>query len=126
MSHRSVSVEEAKKFFDEIPLDEIRAIVHNKVGRNVSLHIYYHLGWDKKLKVEMESDNLADQCGIMSSIYKSVTLDFGNSDIFYDTEEGEILFWCTPHFSYELVDGGSNGIKICTIWYSKSKGFIVR
>lgn len=126
MSSRSVSVEEAKKFFDEIPLDELRSIIYDKVGFNVSLDIYYHLGWSKRLEVEMKSPNLADKCGIMSSVYKSVILDFGNSEIYYNIEESEITFWCTPHFSYELVDGGSNGIRICTIWYSKSKGFTVR
>lgn len=56
-------------------------------------------------------ENLAYQCGIFQSAINEANIDFFNFSMNEDS------FWGTIYLSYESHNGGSNGMKICTVWY---------
>lgn len=120
-----VSIEDAIKFYDEIPFEEIKSVILSKVEKSVDLKFSYCIDKYEEVEVILNSEDLSESCGVMSCAFKSVKLDLFNSSISRDKDTGEIYFWCTPHFSYELKDGGFNGVKICRIIYSKSRGLVV-
>lgn len=92
-----VNIEEAVKFYDEIPFEEIKSVILSKVGRFVDLEFSYDV--DRYgFKVVLSSEDLSESCGVMSCVFKSVELDLFNSSVDRDKDTGEIYFWCTPHF----------------------------
>ena len=70
-------------------------------------------------RVSIESQNLKDHAGIMSSIYEELRItDFGSE--FFDSEEGKKL-WMGINFSFRYLSGGSNGTNIGNCWYNLEK-----
>ena len=79
------------------------------------------LGYKTELKIkEIKSDNkiyykiiddrdIKEQCGIMAKAYKKVVIE--NFGMWWQ-ENGVIM---DLQFSYEHIDGGTNGAKFCTI-----------
>jgi len=63
-------------------------------------------GW-----VELSSNELVDQCGMMRGIYTSVSIT-GTGQIDADTE----VLWLPVDFSYDMYRG-SNGAQLMTAWY---------
>lgn len=70
-------------------------------------------GRHPELRISFESNELKNQCGVMYSMFKSNKIrNFSNS---WSDEEN--CFWIIVNFSYQHVDGGSNGMEICTAYY---------
>lgn len=65
-------------------------------------------------RIEFESQDLKDKAGILSSIYKSLTIQQFNSSLLKDPPNA---YWLTVHFAYDYVSGGSNGTNILTAYY---------
>lgn len=67
--------------------------------------------------------NFADQCGIMSPVYKEVYIDCFNSVLTRDKEanDGSYYYWCSPSFRFNMTSGGSNGIGIATAVYKNGE-----
>lgn len=78
---------------------------------------------NKDYRIEFESDNIIDKCGVMKFAFNDVRINsFGNgvtttAPNYYDSEkidynkDYDLYYWVSLHFSYQLVEGGSNGCK---------------
>jgi len=67
-----------------------------------------------RFRMNVRSNNLKDQCGIMECVYKEVQLqDFGSG---FDKDTN--LFNVTINFRYQIIDGGSNGLNVGTYLYN--------
>lgn len=70
-------------------------------------------GRHQELRISFESNELKNQCGVMYSMFRSNKIkNFSNS-----WSDAENCFWIIVNFSYQHVDGGSNGMEICTAYY---------
>lgn len=118
---------EVLEFADKIDFNGLNKILSDRLGTVVKLvpgkiekgySGYYY-------NAEMNKD-LSDKCGIMSEVFSSVKIDLFNSAINTDKDSGVMFFWCTPHFSYQMKEGGSNGLKICTATFTVEDGWNIR
>lgn len=117
---------EILEFSEKIDFDGLNKILSDRLGIDVKL-VPEKVKNNREYRIEAKmSKNLASECGIMSSVFSEVELDLFNSSISRDKDTGVLFFWCTPHFSYELVDGGYNGIKICSAVFTEKDGWKIR
>lgn len=77
-----------------------------------------------KPRLNWESNNIVDKIGVMKFAFKDVRLEsFGNgvtttAPDYYDSEvidfnkDYDVYYWCSVHFGYEHIDGGTNGASI--------------
>lgn len=66
--------------------------------------------------VSWESQELVQHAGIMQAgLAKLVVGSFGSSNVEELISKKE--YWCTVSFSFELKDGGTNGIRLFSAWY---------
>ena len=65
--------------------------------------------------IYFESENIANRCGVLSQYLREVRLATFNSQ---PTDYG---YWMTVHFSYETLDGGSNGFDCFSAQYENGK-----
>lgn len=119
--------ENIREFSKKIDFSELNRILSDKLGIEVNLvpgeitkgYSGYYIPAEMK-------DNIVSECGILSSVLKSVKLILFNSVITTDNETGELYFWCTPHFRYEIKEGGSNGLGLCAAFFTESDGWDIR
>ncbi len=67
--------------------------------------------------VEIVSDNLIDQAGIMKKVFKEVTLDNFSGSVGIDKEDGKLFAWVPVHMSWTHNNGGTNGGEWFTSFY---------
>ena len=120
---------EVKEFFDKIPFEELYNKIREVLGDNsikfndARFKGYYY----DRFLVEIESENLADKCGIMSPVYKEVLVDdFGAGIIEIKEKEnsGNLRLYVPVDFSFKYKSGGTNGIEILRAEYDEKDGWI--
>lgn len=94
---------EDKKEFLQRNLDKINTVVTAMIGANVRFEIVEKkTPWETYVGLE-DKRNFAKYCGVMSRAWAEVHIDTFN---IWWTEDGAEL---VLHFSYEHMNGGSNG-----------------
>lgn len=118
---------EVLEFADKIDFDVLSNILCDKLGTlSISLTPEEVKKSYNGYTIKASSRELKDKCGIMSEVFDTVKIDLFNSVITTDKNTGELFFWCTPHFSYHIKGGGSNGIKICTAIFTEKDEWSIR
>lgn len=102
----------------KIDTSDLNDAISQKIGVRTNIQ-YKGLKSSGSNRPNFEDDtNYADDCGIMSAVYSDVRLDtFGSS---YNAENN--YFWFSVHFSWEYIDGGSNGTTLVDVWYMIDTG----
>ena len=68
------------------------------------------------------SPNLAiGKCGVFGYVFSSVTVDFFNF-----SDDGVGGYWMTVDLYYEHMDGGTNGVKLCSAWVNDDNQWTVK
>lgn len=119
---------EVLEFAKKIDFDDLSNLVSKHVNAGSSIKLVpgeIRKGYSGYY-IPAESEDVRDKCGIMSEVFDSVVIDLFNSSITTDKNTGELYFWCTPHFSYHLKEGGSNGVEICTAIFTERNGWVIR
>lgn len=119
---------EVLEFAKKIDFDDLSNLVSKHVNAGSSIKLVpgeIRKGYSGYY-IPAESEEVRDKCGIMSGVFKSVKVDLFNSAVTTDKDTGEMFFWCTPHFSFDMKEGGSNGIKICTAIFTEKDGWNIR
>lgn len=118
------SKREIQEFFNSIPFEEFVGNL-KKVLENNNLEIG-EITLGVKGKIMYISENFADNCGVISPLFKDVVIHDWDSKIDVDKETGELCCYMNPHFSFEVVDGVSNAIEIpgASGMYNKVDGWI--
>lgn len=103
------NVDEQREFLNN-NLERINTVVSAIVGKNVELKIQEKTSHRGETYFKLVDDrNFRDYCGIMARAWKTVIIDTFNM---WWTEDGVTL---PMHFSYEHIDGGSNGAEFCRL-----------
>lgn len=115
------SEEEIYAFIESIDFYELESIIEQHLDiTGLDLHVKTE-SRRNRIYVSYESDNLIDQCGMMSNMFSSVVIDdFGASISVHD---GQLVYFPSIHMSWEHIDGGSNGSMIPglrTYWNGKA------
>ena len=107
MSFRSI---DEQKTFLEQHLTKINEVISEYLEVDVNLQIQERRTYrgERYLKL-IDDKNFCNDCGIMSRAWKKVVIDTFN--IWWEPD-GAIL---DMHFSYEHIDGGSNGARFCNV-----------
>lgn len=110
--------EEIESFVESINFEELYQEIRNKVGDD---SLQFEMKYERNRIEIINTENLKDKCGIMAVAYNEVRLATFNTSIFVEEESGELAYWCTIHYEYEITNGGSNGITILTAHYKNRK-----
>ena len=91
-------------------LEAINTVVSAKLGIKVNLHIKESKNYRNQTFFNLIDDrNIKEECGVMASAFRNVYIEtFG----MWWQENGVCM---DLQFSYELNEGGTNGVKFCRI-----------
>ena len=102
------NIEEQKAYLVK-NLKQLNTVVSAILGYKTELKIK-EINQENKTYFRVVDDrNIKEQCGIMAKAYKKVVIE--NFGMWWQ-ENGVIM---DLQFSYEHIDGGTNGAKFCTI-----------
>lgn len=116
------------EFANKIDFDDLSNLVSKylKAGSSIKLVPGEIKKGYRGYNIPAESEDVRDKCGIMSEVFDSVVINLFNSSITTNKNTGELYFWCTPHFSFNMKAGGSNAIEICTAIFTEKDGWVIR
>ena len=102
-------IQEQKKYLEE-NLKQLNTVVSAILGYKTELKIIQDVNYRGEVYFKISDNrNIREQCGAMAKAFKKVTIEnFG----MWWKENGVIM---DLQFSYEHIDGGTNGAKFCTI-----------
>ena len=101
-------IQEQKKYLVK-NLKQLNTVVSAILGHKTELKIK-EINQENKTYFRVADDrNIKEQCGIMAKSFKKVVIE--NFGMWWQ-ENGVIM---DLQFSYEHIDGGTNGVKFCTI-----------
>ena len=91
-------------------LEQLNTVVSAILGYKTKLDIIQDVNYRGEVHYKIaDNRNIREQCGAMAKAFKKVTIEnFGR----WWQENGVVM---DLQFSYELNDGGTNGVKFCTI-----------
>ena len=102
-------IQEQKKYLEK-NLGQLNIVVSAMLGYKTELIIKEDENYCGKIYYKISDNrNIKEQCGIMAKAYKKVIIE--NFGMWWQ-ENGLIM---DLQFSYEHIDGGTNGAKFCTI-----------
>ena len=103
------NIEEQKAYLEK-NLEQLNTVVSAILGYKTELKIIQDKNYRGEVYYKIIDDrNIKEQCGVMAKAYKKVTIEnFG----MWWKENGVVM---NLQFSYEHIDGGTNGAKFCTI-----------
>ena len=120
--------EEAQKFIDELPVEDLFAEIRKVTGLS-DLKFTYKVeeSYDGRLGIKFTSQDLADRVGFLKLLFKELYIkqfssyvDYANDD---NEEDKELIWWGTADFSYTHPSGGSNGCTFLSFRYNDRKGW---
>jgi len=81
-------------------------------------------GRNGEVYISFMTEDIANQTGPFSKILARCCIGNFSNGVRRDKETGEPFYWVCVSMRYEHKDGGSNGMDVCSAWYSDSKGWI--
>ena len=103
------NIEEQKAYLEK-NLEQLNTVISAILGYKTELKIIQDKNYRGEVYYKIIDDrNVKEQCGAMAKAFKKVTIsNFG----MWWQDNGVVM---DLQFSYELNDGGTNGVKFCTI-----------
>ena len=120
---------EVLEFAKKIDFDDLSNLVSKHLNAGSSIKLIpgeIKQEYNGHYYIPAESGELKDKCGIMSEVFESVKIELFRSSITTSKNTGELYLWCTPHFSFNMKEGGSNSIEICTAIFTGKDGWNIR
>jgi hypothetical protein len=74
-------------------------------------------GHNGGMNIDFRSQNLADQAGVLSPIFKELYVNEFSNGV-YEHENGDIVLSLSVHYRWEFHDGGSNGHQLFWAYYN--------
>ena len=94
----------------EKKLEQLNTVVSAILGYKTELIIMQDENYRGEVYYKIaDNRNIKEQCGVMQKAFKKVIIE--NFGMWWQ-ENGVVM---DLQFSYELNDGGTNGVKFCTI-----------
>ena len=91
-------------------LEQLNTVVSAILGYKTELKIIQDKNYRGEVYYKIIDDrNIKEQCGAMAKAFKKATIE--NFGMWWQ-ENGVVM---DLQFNYELNDGGTNGVKFCTI-----------
>ena len=91
-------------------LEQLNIVVSAILGYKTELKIIQDKNYRGEVYYKITDDrNIREQCGAMAKAFKKVTIE--NFGMWWQ-DNGVVM---DLQFNYELNDGGTNGVKFCTI-----------
>lgn len=112
--------EAINKFNETIPYQEMFKTGTEIVGVNTK---FTEPIMDEKGYVKYQSEDIRSQCGAFGKVLKECRLTQFNSSISFDEKTNEPFYWGSMDLSYQLNEGGSNGMRIMDYTYSNRNGW---
>ena len=102
-------IAEQKEYLEK-NLEQLNIVVSAILGYKTKLDIIQDANYRGEVYYKIIDDrNIKEQCGAMAKAFKKVTIsNFG----MWWQDNGVVM---DLQFNYELNDGGTNGVKFCTI-----------
>ena len=102
-------IQEQKKYLEE-NLEQLNTVASAILGYKTELKIIQNSNYRKEVYYKISDNrNIKEQCGVMQKVFKKVTIE--NFGMWWQ-ENGVVM---DLQFSYELNEGGTNGVKFCRI-----------
>ena len=102
-------ISEQKEYLEK-NLEQLNTVVSAILGYKTELKIIQDKNYRGEVYYKITDDrNIREQCGAMAKAFKKVTIE--NFGMWWN-ENGVCM---DLQFSYEHIDGGTNGAKFCTI-----------
>lgn len=102
------NIEEQKAYLEK-NLEQLNTVVSAILGYRTDLFIKEIKQGDKTYFKIIDDRNIRNKCGAMTKAFNKIIIEnFG----MWWTEDGVCM---DLQFSYENIDGGSNGIRFCTL-----------
>ena len=103
------NIEEQKAYLEK-NLEQLNTVISAILGYKTELKIIQDKNYRGEVYYKIIDDrNVKEQCGAMAKAFKKVTIsNFG----MWWQDNGVVM---DLQFNYELNDGGTNGVKFCTI-----------
>lgn len=120
--------EEAQKFIDELPVEDLFDEIRKVTGLS-DLKFTYKVreSYDGILGIMFTSQDLADRVGFLKFLSKELYITQFSSRVEYvdddDEEDNELIWRGSASFSYAHPSGGSNGHTFLSFRYTKRKGW---
>lgn len=120
--------EEAQKFIDELPIEDLFAEIRKVTGLS-DLKFTYKVKeyYDGRLGIEFTSQDLADRVEFLKLLFKELYIRQFSSCVEYvdysNEEDKELIWWGAASFEYTHPGGGSNGHDFLSFRYTKRKGW---
>lgn len=102
------NIEEQKAYLEK-NLEQLNTVVSAILGYKTDLFIKEIKSGNKIYYKIIDDRNIKEQCGVMAKSFKKVAIE--NFGMWWQ-DNGVIM---DLQFSYEHIDGGTNGAKFCTI-----------
>ena len=91
-------------------LEQLNTVVSAILGYKTELKIIQDVNYRREVYFKIaDNRNIREECGAMAKAFKKVIIE--NFGMWWQ-ENGVVM---DLQFSYELNDGGTNGVKFCTI-----------
>ena len=102
-------ITEQKEYLEK-NLEQLNTVVSAILGYKTKLDIIQDANYRGEVYFKISDNrNIREQCGAMTKAFKKVTIsNFG----MWWQDNGVVM---DLQFNYELNDGGTNGVKFCTI-----------
>lgn len=113
--------EEQKKFMEELDITPIEKVLSKKLGVEIKLskRIFER---NNEIQMDLKSQDLKEYAGILSSQYNYLVIDtFGSCSFYINDKNNQGFIIPSMHYSFEYVNGGSNGHELQKFWYDFRK-----
>ena len=102
-------ISEQKEYLEK-NLEQLNTVVSAILGYKIELKIIQDQNYRAEVYYKITDDrNVKEQCGAMAKAFKKVTIS--NFGMWW--QDNRVVM--DLQFNYELNDGGTNGVKFCTI-----------
>lgn len=111
---------------ENIPMEELFAEIKRLTELNDLKFTYKVVEGRSGVRIEFESQDLADKVGFLRLMFKEIYISQFNSEVCNKAEDGEEArprYWGTASFRYTHPSGGSNGCTFLTFWYDDKRGW---
>ena len=103
------NIEEQKAYLEK-NLEQLNTVVSAILGYKTKLDIIQDANYRGEVYFKISDNrNIREQCGAMAKAFKKVIIE--NFGMWWQ-DNGVVM---DLQFNYELNDGGTNGVKFCTI-----------
>lgn len=116
--------EEQKQALENMYLGDIEKYASERTGIEIKFHKKLYQDRQGTWSLELYTDNLVEHAGICKAMLRTITADTrGNISYYIDKYTGEQkLSYINLHFSYEHLDGGTNGHEFGKVRFNDKTG----